>query len=92
MVAVRAFADALEVIPFTLAENAGLEAIRVVAALRAAHARGEASAGIDVRKGGISDMNAENVVQPLRVTDSALALATECVRLILKIDDVVPVR
>ena len=49
-------------------------------------------AGINVRKGTLTDMLEEKVVQPLLVTSSALSLATECVRMILKIDDVVPVR
>ncbi len=47
---VRAFAEALEVIPFTLAENAGLNAIEIVTELRNRHAQGDASAGINVRK------------------------------------------
>ena len=87
---VRAFAEALEVIPFTLAENAGLNAIQIVTELRNLHARGEKNAGINVRKGTITNMFEENVVQPLLVTTSAMTLATECVRMILKIDDVVP--
>jgi T-complex protein 1 subunit delta len=88
----KAFADALEVIPYTLAENAGLNPIEVVTELRNRHARGQAHAGINVRKGGVTDMLAESVVQPLLVTTSALRLSTECVRMILKIDDIVPTR
>jgi T-complex protein 1 subunit delta len=88
----RAFADALEVIPYTLAENAGLNAISIVTELRNLHAAGNTHHGINVRKGAVTDMVAENVVQPLLVTTSALTLATECVRMILKIDDIVPVR
>lgn len=57
--------------------------------LRNRHARGEVSAGINVRKGAISDILEENVVQPLQVSVSALTLATETVRSILKIDDIV---
>lgn len=57
--------------------------------LRNRHARGEVSAGINVRKGAISDILEENVVQPLLVSVSALTLATETVRSILKIDDIV---
>lgn len=53
--------------------------------LRNRHARGEVHAGINVRRGEVSDMLAENVVQPLLVTSSALTLATECVRMILKV-------
>mmetsp|Transcript_6626 Transcript_6626/g.19106 ORF Transcript_6626/g.19106 Transcript_6626/m.19106 type:complete len:533 (-) Transcript_6626:188-1786(-) len=89
---VRAFAEALEVVPFTLAENAGLSPIAIVTELRNRHARGETHAGINVRRGEVTDMLTENVVQPLLVTTSALTLATECVRMILKIDDIVPIR
>lgn len=89
---VRAFAEALEVIPYTLAENAGLNPIEVVTELSSRHAQGERYAGINVRKGGVTNMLEENVVQPLLVSSSAISLATECVQLILKIDDIVPTR
>ncbi|KAK3530095.1 hypothetical protein QTP86_014162 [Hemibagrus guttatus] len=85
---VRAYADALEVIPSTLAENAGLNPISTVTELRNRHAQGEITAGINVRKGGISNILEELVVQPLLVSISALTLATETVRSILKIDDI----
>uniref|UniRef100_A0A2K6LG70 T-complex protein 1 subunit delta n=1 Tax=Rhinopithecus bieti TaxID=61621 RepID=A0A2K6LG70_RHIBE len=88
---VRAFADAMEVIPSTLAENAGLNPISTVTELRNRHAQGEKTSGINVRKGGISNILEELVVQPLLVSVSALTLATETVRSILKIDDVVSV-
>ncbi|XP_067296913.1 T-complex protein 1 subunit delta [Pseudorasbora parva] len=89
---VRAYADALEVIPSTLAENAGLNPISTVTELRNRHAQGEKTAGINVRKGGISNILEELVVQPLLVSVSALTLATETVRSILKIDDLVNTR
>merc|ERR1711988_517094 len=89
---VRAFAEALEVVPYTLAENAGLNPINVVTELRKHHAAGNVNAGINVRKNCISDMLEEGVLQPLLVNTSAISLATECVCMILKIDDVVPVR
>eukprot|EP00871_Galdieria_phlegrea_P000374 jgi/Galph1/1337/GphlegSOOS_G6054.1 len=89
---VRAFADALEIIPYTLAENAGLPSIEIVTELRNRHVQGEKAAGINVKKGTISNMAEENVVMPLLVTVSALRLATECVRMILKIDDIVMTR
>uniref|UniRef100_A0A452V576 T-complex protein 1 subunit delta n=1 Tax=Ursus maritimus TaxID=29073 RepID=A0A452V576_URSMA len=88
---VRAFADAMEVIPSTLAENAGLNPISTVTELRNRHAQGEKTTGINVRKGGISNILEELVVQPLLVSVSALTLATETVRSILKIDDVAQV-
>eukprot|EP00894_Picocystis_sp_ML_P005097 jgi/Pico_ML_1/55614/g1279.t1 len=89
---VRAFAEAFEAIPYTLAENAGLNAIQIVTELKARHANGEVQAGINVRRGCITNIYEENVVQPLLVSTSAISLASECVRMILKIDDVVPVR
>jgi len=86
---VRAYADALEVIPYTLAENAGLNPIIVVTELRNRHIKGEKEVGINVRKGICDNMLTENVIQPALVTQSALSLATEVVRMILKIDDLV---
>mmetsp|Transcript_42998 Transcript_42998/g.69766 ORF Transcript_42998/g.69766 Transcript_42998/m.69766 type:complete len:532 (+) Transcript_42998:77-1672(+) len=88
----RAFADALEIIPYTLAENAGLHPIAIVTELRNKHAEGEKTAGINVRKGAITNILEENVVQPLLVTTSSIKLATETVRMILKIDDIIAVR
>lgn len=87
---VRAFAEALEVVPYTLAENAGLSPLTVVTELRRRHAAGEKTAGIDVKKGSIQDLAGQGVMQPLLVTSSAIALATETVRMILKVDDLVP--
>ena len=89
---VRAFAEALEIIPYTLAENAGLNAIRMVTELRNRHNEGEAFCGINVKRGQISNMWDEHVVQPLLVSTSEISLATECVCMILKIDDLIPVR
>uniref|UniRef100_A0A6S9KYX5 T-complex protein 1 subunit delta n=1 Tax=Heterosigma akashiwo TaxID=2829 RepID=A0A6S9KYX5_HETAK len=88
---VKAYAEALEVIPYTLAENAGMNPIALVTELRSRHSEGEGGAGINVRRGVVSDMYRERVVQPLLVSSSALGLATECVTMILKIDDVVSV-
>jgi len=89
---IKEFAEALEVIPYTLAENAGLNPISIVTELRNRHARGEKNTGINVRKGQITNILEENVVQPLLVSTSAITLACECVRMILKIDDIVTVR
>jgi len=90
-VCVAAYADAFEIIPYTLAENAGLNPILIVTELRKRHAQGEKNAGINVRKGIISNILEENVVQPLLVSTSAITLATETVIMILKIDDIVSV-
>ncbi|KAJ2335914.1 T-complex protein 1 subunit delta, partial [Coemansia sp. RSA 2671] len=87
-----AFAEAVEVIPTTLAENSGLSPISIVTDLRNRHAKGEKSSGINVRKGTISDMLRENVVQPLLVSTSAIELSTETVRMLLKIDDILASR
>jgi len=85
----RAFAEALEIIPFTLAENAGLNPIQTVTELRQKHAQGEKTTGINVRKGKVTNILDENVLQPILVTTSAITLAAETVRSILKIDDIV---
>lgn len=85
----KAFAEALEIIPYTLAENAGLNPISTVTELRNRHAQGDTTSGINVRKGTITNILEENVVQPLLVSTSAVTLASETVRSILKIDDIV---
>lgn len=78
-ICVRAYAEALEIIPYTLAENAGLNPIMVVTELRNRHANGEKDSGISLRRNGISeDMSKENVLQPTLITQSALSLSTEC--------------
>ena len=81
----KAFADAMEVIPTTLAENAGLNSIRVVTDLRHRQANGERNAGVSVRSGGVKgNMRDENVLQPLLVSTSAVELAAETVKMILR--------
>ncbi|OLL23493.1 T-complex protein 1 subunit delta, partial [Neolecta irregularis DAH-3] len=82
------FADALEVIPTTLAENAGLNSINVVTELRSRHEKGENTAGINVRKGVVGNILDENVIMPLLVATSALELAAETTKMVLKIDDI----
>ncbi|XP_026193483.1 T-complex protein 1 subunit delta [Cyclospora cayetanensis] len=89
---VKRFAEALEVVPYTLAENAGLQPLEVVTALRHQHAAGQSTSGIDIRKGCLSDMLERQVLQPLLVTLSAVQLAAEAVAMILKIDDIVMCR
>jgi T-complex protein 1 subunit delta len=86
---VRAYGEALELIPYTLAENAGLDPINFVTELRNRHIQGEKFCGINARRNTITNMLDENVVQPALVSISALTLSTECVRMILKIDDIV---
>merc|ERR1719410_1410391 len=90
---VRAFADALDVIPYTLAENAGLNPIQIVTKLRKRHSESEGKDfGIDIKKGDVSDMWEADVIQPLLVNISAINLATEFVRMILKVDDIIQTR
>lgn len=85
----KAFADAMEVIPTTLAENAGLNSIKVVTDLRHRHAQGEKNAGVSIRSGGVKNNIAEeNVLQPLLVSTSAVELAAETVKMLLRIDDI----
>ncbi|WPG97409.1 t-complex protein 1 subunit delta [Acrodontium crateriforme] len=92
----KAFADALEIIPVTLAENAGLNSIKVVTELRARHAKGETNVGVSIKRGGVGVMggdekasaSGEGVMQPLLVSTSAIELASETVKMILRIDDI----
>ncbi|KAK0632836.1 chaperonin Cpn60/TCP-1 family [Immersiella caudata] len=85
----KAFADAMEVVPTTLAENAGLNSIKVVTALRHRHEMGEKNAGVSIKSGGVnSNIAKENVLQPLLVSTSAIELAAETVKMILRIDDI----
>ncbi|KIW04142.1 T-complex protein 1 subunit delta [Verruconis gallopava] len=86
----KAFADALEVVPTTLAENAGLNSIKVVTELRHRHALGERNAGVSIKNGGVkNNITEENVLQPLLVSTSAIELAAETVKMLLRIDDLV---
>jgi T-complex protein 1 subunit delta len=85
----KAFADAMEVIPTTLAENAGLNSIKVVTELRHRHEYGEKNAGVSIKSGGVkADIAEENILQPLLVSTSAVELAAETVKMILRIDDI----
>ena len=87
--AIEAFASALEIIPRTLAENAGLDPVTTIIALRKAHADGASHAGINVYEGGVVDMQSANVLEPLRVVEQAIQSATETAIMILRIDDVI---
>ncbi len=87
--AIEAFADALEIIPRTLAENAGLDAIDIIMKLKAEHQAGKKHAGIDVFDGRIVDMVEKKVIEPMRVKKQAIESATEVATMILRIDDVI---
>lgn len=84
----KEFAEALEVVPTTLAENAGLNSINVVTDLRNRHENGQRNAGVSVRRGAATNIYEENVLQPVLVSTSAISLAAECVKSILRIDDI----
>ena len=87
--AVNKFASAMEIIPKTLAENAGLDAIDMLAQLRTQHENGNIYAGLDVYEGKSVNMLENGVIEPLRVKTQAIASATEAASLILRIDDVI---
>jgi len=87
--AIEAFAGALEVIPRTLAENAGLDPVNTIIALRKAHSEGKNRHGVNVYDGGVVDMQAGKVYEPTRVVEQAIQSASETAVMILRIDDVI---
>jgi thermosome len=89
--AINAFAESLEVVPRTLAENAGLDSINALVDLRAAHEKSPYM-GLDVFTGKVTDMEKEGVVEPQRVKKQAISSATEATEMILRIDDLVAAR
>lgn len=86
--AVTAFAEALEVVPRTLAENAGLDSIDSLVDLRAAH-EDSIYMGLNVFEGGVTDMKEAGVIEPQRVKKQAIQSAAEAAEMILRIDDVI---
>jgi thermosome len=87
--AVRSFAEALEAVPVTLTENAGLDPIDILSELRARHEKGETWAGIEVHSGKVQNMNQSGVFEPLAVKKQIIKSASEAASMILKIDDVI---
>ncbi len=87
--AVLAFADAMEVVPRTLAENAGLDPIDMLTELKAKHDAKQKWAGIDVFKGKVVDAWKMGVIEPLKIKTQAVKSASEVAELILRIDDVI---
>ncbi len=87
--AVTIFAESLEAIAVTLAENAGLDPVDILSELRARHEKGETWAGVNVLDGKIEDMTENNVFEPLAVKKQIIKSATEAATMILKIDDVI---
>jgi chaperonin GroEL (HSP60 family) len=87
--AVMQFAEALEAIPTTLAENAGLDPIDIISELRAKHETGKVWAGVDVNAGKVGDMKKAGVFEPIAVKKQIIKSCSEAASLILKIDDVI---
>src|SRR3989344_5190601 len=87
--AVLAFADAIEVVPRTLAENAGIDPIDILTDLKSQHDAGKKWAGINVFKGKVEDAWKMGVIEPLKIKTQAIKSASEVAELILRIDDVI---
>jgi len=88
--AIEAYAEALEAIPITIAENAGLDPIDIMVELRSKHADpANKWYGVQVKTGKVADMLADDVVEPLRVKQQVIKSATEAASMLLRIDDVV---
>ena len=89
--AIKKYAEALEAIPLTIAENAGMDPIDTMAMLRAKQNQGRMSTGIDARNTKISDMMSIDVVEPITVKEQIIKSATEAACMVLRIDDVISV-
>jgi len=87
--AVEKFADALETIPLTLSENAGMDPIDTLATLRSKQSKGEKWTGIDVMKGHVGNMKSSDIIEPLVVKNQIISAAAEAACMILRIDDVI---
>jgi len=87
--AVQAFAESLEVIPRTLAENAGIDPIDALTALKSEHDKGNVFAGLNVNTGKAEDMWAKGVIEPLKIKTQAISSASETAIMLLRIDDII---
>jgi len=87
--AVKAFADSIEVIPRTLAENSGLDPIDVLTELKSEHDKGKKWAGVNVFNGKTLDAWEEGIVEPLKIKTQAISSSSEVAEMILRIDDVI---
>jgi archaeal chaperonin len=87
--AAEKFAESLEIIPLTLAENAGMDSIDTMTELRSRQSKGSTWAGIDARNSRIADMSEIDIVEPLSVKEQIIKSATEVASMILRIDDVI---
>ncbi|MFT4304734.1 MAG: thermosome subunit beta [Candidatus Woesearchaeota archaeon] len=86
---VKAFAESLEIVPRTLAENAGLDPIDVITSLKSSHEKGLIWSGIDVFSGNIINTLDEGIIEPLKIKTQAITSATEVAIMILRIDDII---
>ena len=89
--AMKQYAEALEAIPLTIAENAGMDPIDAIIALRANQSAGKQTAGINAKEGKIGNMFSLDIVEPLAVKEQIIKSATEAACMILRIDDVIAV-
>ncbi|HJT83857.1 MAG TPA: thermosome subunit beta [Nitrososphaeraceae archaeon] len=87
--AAEKFADALEVIPITLAENAGMDPIDATTDLRAKQSKGSKWMGVDIKSAKITDISKLDIFEPLSVKEQIIKSATEVASMILRIDDVI---
>ena len=87
--AINAFAEAIEIIPRTLAESTGSDPIDILVNMRSAHEDGKVTYGVDVHNGGIMDMEKAGVIEPLKIKTQAIKSAAEAASMILRIDDVI---
>ncbi|MFC2142769.1 thermosome subunit beta [Candidatus Aenigmatarchaeota archaeon] len=90
--AINALAEAIEIVPRTLAESTGKDPIDILVELRTSHEKGDAGHGIDVINSKISDMKTLGVVEPLKIKTQAIKSASEAAEMILRIDDVITSR
>ena len=89
--AIKQYAESLETIPLTIAENAGMDPIDSLIALRAKQNSGEKTTGINAREGKIGDVYSLDIVEPLVVKEQIIKSATEAACMILRIDDVIAI-
>ena len=89
--AIKKYAEALEVLPLTIAENAGMDPIDTMVSLRAKQSQGKKWTGIDARNTTISDMLAIDIVEPVAVKEQIIKSATETANMIIRIDDVIAI-
>jgi thermosome len=89
--AIKQYAEALESIPLTIAENAGMDPIDSLITLRANQSNGKQTVGINAREGKIGNMFSLDIVEPLAVKEQIIKSATEVACMILRIDDVIAV-